>query len=113
MHPKTLILQVFMHVRLCRVGHRSGGVNLGKDRSAWELAEGIATAFLYAAVTARARMLEHASPLVRLLGQRDALHHNASLLEGELPFSDPSKCGSPHTSGCTARPRSEPRSLLS
>ena len=29
-------------------------------------------------------MLEHASPLVRLLGQRDALHHDASLLEREL-----------------------------
>jgi transposase InsO family protein len=37
-----------------------------------------------AAVTARARMLEHASPLIRLLGQRDALYHDVSLLEREL-----------------------------
>ena len=29
-------------------------------------------------------MLEHASPLVQWLGQRDALHHDASLLEREL-----------------------------
>ncbi len=29
-------------------------------------------------------MLEHASPLVRLLGQWNALHHDASLLEREL-----------------------------
>jgi transposase-like protein len=29
-------------------------------------------------------MLEHASPLIRLLAQRDALHHDASLLEREL-----------------------------
>ncbi len=73
-----------MDVRLCRAGHRGGGVELGKDRSVWEVADGIATAFMCAAVTARARMLEHASPLVRLLGQRDALHYDASLLEREL-----------------------------
>lgn len=29
-------------------------------------------------------MLAHASPLVRLMGQRDAVHHDASLLEREL-----------------------------
>ena len=29
-------------------------------------------------------MLEHASPLIRLLGQRDALYHDVSLLEREL-----------------------------
>lgn len=29
-------------------------------------------------------MLEHASPLIRLFGQRDALHHDASLLKREL-----------------------------
>ena len=73
-----------MDVRLCKAGHPGGGVNLGKDRSVWEVAEGIATTFMCAAVTARARMLEHASPLVRLLGQRDALHQDASLLEREL-----------------------------
>ena len=60
------------------------GVKLGKDRSVWEVSEGIATTFMCAAMTARARMLEQASPLVRLLGQRDALHHDASLLEREL-----------------------------
>ena len=60
------------------------GVNLGKDRSAWEVAEGVATTFMCVAVAARARMLEHASPLVRLLVQRDALHHDASLLERGL-----------------------------
>jgi transposase-like protein len=37
-----------------------------------------------AATTARARMLAHASPLIRLLGQRDALCHENSLLEREL-----------------------------
>ena len=82
--PKTHVLKVFMDVRLCRAGHRSGGVSLGKERSVWEVAEGIATTFMCAAVTARARMLEHASPLIRLLGQRDALHHDACLLEREL-----------------------------
>lgn len=81
---KTLVLQVFMYVRLCRAGHRGGGVKLGKDRSLWQVADGIATAFMCAAVTAKARMLEHPSPLVRVLGQRDALHYDASLLEREL-----------------------------
>lgn len=73
-----------MSVRLCRAGHCHGGVKLGKDRSVWEVAEGIATTFMCAAVTARARMLEHASPLIRLLGYRDAMHHDACLLEREL-----------------------------
>lgn len=73
-----------MSVRLFRSGHHGGGVKLGKDRSVWEVAEGIATTFMCAAMAARARMLEHASPLVRLLGQRDALHYDASLLEREL-----------------------------
>jgi len=50
----------------------------------WAVADGIATIFMCAAVTARARMLEHASPLVRLMGQRDAIYHDASLLEREL-----------------------------
>jgi transposase len=81
---KQLELQVFKDVRLCRAGHRGGGVNLGKDRSAWEVAEGVATTFMCAAMTARARILEHASSLIRLLGQRDALYHNTSLLEREL-----------------------------
>lgn len=57
---------------------------MGKVQSVWEVADGIATAFMCAAMTARARMLEHASLLVRLLGQRDALHHDASKLEREL-----------------------------
>ena len=73
-----------MGVRLCRAGHRSRGVKLGKERSVWEVADGIAIIFMCAAMTARTRMLEHASPLIRLLGQRDALHHDASLLEREL-----------------------------
>ena len=34
-HPKVLVLQVFMDVRLCKAGHRGGGVKLGKDRSVW------------------------------------------------------------------------------
>lgn len=81
---KTLVLHVFIDVRLCKAGHRGGGVKLGKDRSVWEVAEGIATTYMCAAMTARARMLEHASPLVWLLGQRDAMHHDASMLEREL-----------------------------
>jgi len=54
------------------------------DRSVWAVADGIATVLMRAAMTARARMLAHASPLVRLMGQRDAIHHDASLLEREL-----------------------------
>jgi transposase-like protein len=53
-------------------------------RSLWDAAEAIATLFMGAATTARARMLAHASPLIRLLGQRDALCHENSLLEREL-----------------------------
>ncbi|GAB5496033.1 MAG: hypothetical protein Phyf2KO_11130 [Phycisphaerales bacterium] len=61
------------------------------------MAEGIATAFLCAAVTARARMLGHASPLVQLLGHRDALHHDASLLERELAvFRSQRECKPAH-----------------
>ncbi len=35
-------------------------------------------------------MLEHASPLIRPLAQRDAIHHEASLLERELAIFRPS-----------------------
>jgi transposase InsO family protein len=58
---------------------------MGKPSSSeWAVADGIATTFMCAAVTARARMHEHASPLIRFLGQRDALYHDVSLLELEL-----------------------------
>ena len=50
----------------------------------WAVADGIATLFMCAAVTARARILEHVSPLVQLIGQRDGIYHDASLLEREL-----------------------------
>ncbi len=54
------------------------------ERSVWAVADGVATLFMCAATTARSRMLEHASPLIRLLAQRDAIYHDASLLEREL-----------------------------
>ena len=76
--PKALVLQVFMEVRLRRAGHRGGGVNLGKDQFVWEVTENVATTLICAALTAKARMLEHASPLVRLPGQRVALNQDAS-----------------------------------
>ena len=63
----------------------------------WALADHVATLFACAATTARARMLAHASPLVRVMGQRDALHAETSLLERELTvfrsqrFRKPSK----------------------
>lgn len=50
----------------------------------WALADRVATLFACAATTARARMLAHASPLVRVMGERDALHTEGSLLEREL-----------------------------
>lgn len=54
------------------------------ERSEWALAAGIATIFMRAAVLARTRMLDHASPIVRMMGQRDAASHDAALLEREL-----------------------------
>ena len=54
------------------------------DRSVWAVADGIATGFVCAAMTARARMMAHASPLVRLTGPRDAIHYDDSLLVREL-----------------------------
>ncbi|MEL6796501.1 MAG: DDE-type integrase/transposase/recombinase, partial [Planctomycetota bacterium] len=48
------------------------------------MAAGIATLFMRAAVFARTRMLDHASPIVRMMGQRDAAGHDAALLEREL-----------------------------
>ncbi|MEO1584243.1 MAG: DDE-type integrase/transposase/recombinase [Planctomycetota bacterium] len=48
------------------------------------MADGIAAAFMRAAVLARTRMLDHASPIVRMMGQRDAAGHDAALLEREL-----------------------------
>lgn len=50
----------------------------------WALADRVATLFACAATTARARMLAHASPLVRVMGQRDVLNTERSLLEREL-----------------------------
>lgn len=54
------------------------------ERSPWAVADGIATIFMRAAVLARTRMLDHASPMVRMMGQRDAASHDAALLEREL-----------------------------
>lgn len=54
------------------------------ERSPWAVADGIAAAFMRAAVLARTRMLNHASPIVRMMGQRDAAGHDAALLEREL-----------------------------
>ena len=48
------------------------------------MADGIATAFMRAMVLARTRMLDHASPLVRMMGQRGAAGHSAALLERAL-----------------------------
>jgi len=38
--PKTLELQVFMDARLCRAGHRGGGVNLAKIGILWKEGRG-------------------------------------------------------------------------
>ena len=54
------------------------------NRTMWALADHVATLFTCAATTARARMLAHASPLVRVMGERDALHKEGCLLEREL-----------------------------
>ncbi|MEN1705640.1 MAG: hypothetical protein AAGJ54_09040 [Planctomycetota bacterium] len=54
------------------------------NRAMWALADTVATLFACAATTVRARMLAHASPLVRVIGQRDALHIERLLLEREL-----------------------------
>ncbi|MEL6761931.1 MAG: hypothetical protein AAFP04_16245, partial [Myxococcota bacterium] len=54
------------------------------ERTPWAVADGIASAFMRAAVLARTRMLDHASPIVRTMGQRDAAGHDAALLEREL-----------------------------
>ncbi len=54
------------------------------DRTMWAVADRVATLFTCAAMEARARMLSHASPLMRLMGQRDALHREQSLLEREM-----------------------------
>lgn len=54
------------------------------ERSPWVVADGIAAVFMRAAVLARTRMLDHASRIVRMMGQRDAASHDAALLEREL-----------------------------
>ncbi|MEM7671361.1 MAG: hypothetical protein AAF317_19925, partial [Pseudomonadota bacterium] len=54
------------------------------ERSDWAVADGIAAAFMRAAVLARTRILDHASPIVRMTGQRDAAGHDAALLDREL-----------------------------
>ncbi len=67
-----------MEAQLFRAGLHCGSFRLGNERPVWEVAEGIATTFMCAVMAARARMLEHASPLVRLLRQRGALYQDAS-----------------------------------
>ncbi|MEQ8769716.1 MAG: DDE-type integrase/transposase/recombinase [Phycisphaerales bacterium] len=54
------------------------------DRSMWAVADTVATLLACSAVAARARLLSHASPLIRLMAQRDTLHHETALLEREL-----------------------------
>ena len=51
------------------------------ERSPWTVADGIATIFVRAALLAWTRMLDHASLIVRMMGQRDAASHDAALLE--------------------------------
>lgn len=63
----------------------SGGSGMPEsERVPWALADGIATAFMCAAMLARTRMLDHASPIVRMMAQRDASSHDAALLEREI-----------------------------
>ncbi|MEQ8769620.1 MAG: DDE-type integrase/transposase/recombinase [Phycisphaerales bacterium] len=50
----------------------------------WAVADTVATLLACSAVAARARLLTHASPLVRLMARRDALYHETTLLEREL-----------------------------
>ena len=50
----------------------------------WAVADTMATLLACSAVAARARLLTHASPLVRLMAQRDTLNHETALLEREL-----------------------------
>lgn len=64
------------------------------ERSTWAVADGIGAAFMRAAVLARTRMLDHASPIVRMRGQRNADSHDAALLERELEVPDPNAAGS-------------------
>ena len=72
-------------VRLRLPDNGSGGVGMPEsEQSDWAVADGIATLFMRAAVLARTRMLDHASPIVRMMGQRDAASHDAALLEREL-----------------------------
>lgn len=68
---------------------------MNPERSVWAAADGVAILFMCAATTARSRMLEHASPLIRLLAQRDAIHHDASLLERELAILRSQRCRRP------------------
>ena len=53
-------------------------------RSMWALADRLASLLMCAATTARARMLAHSSPLVRVMCQRDHALSDAALLEQEL-----------------------------
>lgn len=50
----------------------------------WAVADTVATLFACAAVTARARMLVHAFPLIKMMGQRDSLFTETALLEREF-----------------------------
>lgn len=54
------------------------------DRSMWAAADTVATLLACSAVAARARLLAHASPLIRLMAHRDTLHHETTLLEREF-----------------------------
>ncbi|MBZ0171412.1 MAG: hypothetical protein K8E66_03440 [Phycisphaerales bacterium] len=54
------------------------------NRSVWTIADSIATIFMCAATTARTRMLDHASAIVRMMAQRDTCYYDAALLEREL-----------------------------
>jgi transposase len=61
-------------------------------RSDGAVAPDIAAIFMRAAVLARTRMLHHASPIVRIMGQRDAASHDATLLERELEVFRSQRC---------------------
>lgn len=50
----------------------------------WAAADTVATLLACSAVAARARLLAHASPLIRLMAHRDTLHHETTLLEREF-----------------------------
>lgn len=102
---KIACCKVVIDVQSQIAGRRSwGSLSMNPERSAWG-GDGVAILFMCAKRTARSRMLEHASPLIRLLSDRGVIPHDTSQLGRGFSIFQAQRRRKPAISGHPTRRR--------